>query len=306
MSEVIRYTHYMPSEWKGKLHSKKVHTAFGQLFQMKIMVFVQELVSVILTPFILWFSLPDCAPAIVDFFREFSVHVDGLGYVCSFAVFDFKRHGNVNFGAPGEVQDERYLSKEGKMEKSFLNFKAANPDWNPRDPTGSVYLDRLAQIHPTHHPTYGPGPSAFTRRHNRLGGMTSDYRHSAILGSTITGAGRSITPLPNVLSALTKEQRNAELAKTYEAALQKSVAMKGKTRTDGATPHAQTSSEGAARPEEVQSELGDSYIDGGTAHAPRSGLDDERNIDELEADELANGGVMGLLTQIYDRRGRGL
>ena len=60
------------------------------------MVFVQELVSVILTPFILWFSLPDCAPAIVDFFREFSVHVDGLGYVCSFAVFDFKRHGNVN------------------------------------------------------------------------------------------------------------------------------------------------------------------------------------------------------------------
>ena len=26
MSEVIRYTHYMPSEWKGQLHSKKVHS----------------------------------------------------------------------------------------------------------------------------------------------------------------------------------------------------------------------------------------------------------------------------------------
>ena len=169
-----------------------------------------------------------------------------------------------------------------------------------------MYLDRLAQIHPAHHPIYSHGPGAFARRHNRLGGMTSDYRHSAILGSTMTGAGRSVTPLPNVPSALTKEQRNAELAKTYEAALQKSVAMKGKARTDGATPHVHTSSEGAARPEEVQSELGDSYIDGGAAHAPRSGLDDERNIDELEADELANGGVMGLLTQIYDRRGRGL
>jgi len=62
---------------------------------MKIMIYAQELLSVALTPFVLWFSLPDCAPAIVDFFREFSIHVDSLGYVCSFAVFDFQRHGNV-------------------------------------------------------------------------------------------------------------------------------------------------------------------------------------------------------------------
>lgn len=62
---------------------------------MKIMIYAQELLSVLLTPFVLWLSLPDCAPAIVDFFREFTIHVDTLGYVCSFAVFDFKRHGNV-------------------------------------------------------------------------------------------------------------------------------------------------------------------------------------------------------------------
>lgn len=62
---------------------------------MKIMIYAQELLSVVLTPFVLWYSLPDCAPAIVDFFREFTIHVDSLGYVCSFAVFDFQRHGNV-------------------------------------------------------------------------------------------------------------------------------------------------------------------------------------------------------------------
>ncbi len=135
--------------------------------------------------------------------------------------------------------------------------------------------------------------------------MTSDYRHSAIFGSMMTGAGRSVNPLPNVPSSLTKEQRNAELAKTYEAALRKSISTKGKTRSDGVTP-AHTLSEGIAIPQDVQSELGDSYLDGGAVHAPRSGLDGERNIDEIEAEELANGGVMGLLTQIYDRRGRGL
>ena len=62
---------------------------------MKVSLFFQEILSVIVTPFILWYTLPDCSPAIVDFFREFTVHVDGLGYVCSFAVFDFKRHGDV-------------------------------------------------------------------------------------------------------------------------------------------------------------------------------------------------------------------
>lgn len=62
---------------------------------MKILIFFQELLSVVLTPFVLWFSLPPCAPAIIDFFREFSVHVDGRGYVCSFAEFNFERHGNV-------------------------------------------------------------------------------------------------------------------------------------------------------------------------------------------------------------------
>ena len=51
------------------------------------------------------------------------MHVDGRGYVCSFAEFNFERHGNVKFGAPTQVQDKKMVSNEGKMEKSFLNFK---------------------------------------------------------------------------------------------------------------------------------------------------------------------------------------
>jgi autophagy-related protein 9 len=114
MMEVIQYTHYMPDEWKGQLHSKQVrllpnvvlhcsdgiyfsqvHQEFGELFAMKIAIFVQELISVVLTPFVLWLSLPPCAPSIIDFFHDFSIHVEGRGYVCSFAEFDFHRHGNV-------------------------------------------------------------------------------------------------------------------------------------------------------------------------------------------------------------------
>ena len=38
------------------------------------------------------------------------------------------------------------VSNEGKMEKSFLNFKATNRDWNPSDPSGSLYLNRMADL----------------------------------------------------------------------------------------------------------------------------------------------------------------
>jgi len=65
------------------------------MFELKVVLILQNILSVIFIPFILWLSLPDCSEQIVDFFREFTVHVDGVGYVCSFAVFDFKRHGNV-------------------------------------------------------------------------------------------------------------------------------------------------------------------------------------------------------------------
>jgi autophagy-related protein 9 len=86
------------SVWSKSLvdiESQQVHQEFGELFAMKIPIFAQEIVSVLTTPFILWFSLPSCAPAIVDFFHDFTVWIPGRGYICSFAEFDFKRHGNV-------------------------------------------------------------------------------------------------------------------------------------------------------------------------------------------------------------------
>ena len=68
---------------------------FSALYDLKIMIFLEEIFSVLTTPFILWFSLPKCSDKIIEFFRLFTVHVDGIGYVCSQAVFDFERDGKV-------------------------------------------------------------------------------------------------------------------------------------------------------------------------------------------------------------------
>jgi autophagy-related protein 9 len=63
------------------------------LYDLKVTIFLGEVMSVIFTPFVLWFSLSNRCDRIIDFFREFTVHVDGIGYVCSFAVFNFQKPG---------------------------------------------------------------------------------------------------------------------------------------------------------------------------------------------------------------------
>ena len=126
LRNVVEYTHYLPGHWHGRLHSNEVRDEFTRLYQMKVVIFFEEMLSIILAPFILWFSLPQCSDRIVDFFREFTIHVDGLGYVCSFAVFDFKKGGNNlaqdNGGAPQDLREDFYATKDNKMLTSYYNF----------------------------------------------------------------------------------------------------------------------------------------------------------------------------------------
>lgn len=60
---------------------------------MKLSYIIEELVSPIVTPFILLFKLQNRAPEIVDFLRNYTIDVQGVGDVCSFAQLDTKRAG---------------------------------------------------------------------------------------------------------------------------------------------------------------------------------------------------------------------
>lgn len=126
LRDVISYTRYMPPHWASRLHTNEVRAEFANLYKMKVLVFLEELISILLTPFVLWLSLPQCSDQIIDFFREFTIHVDGLGYVCSFAVFDFKKGVNrppQGSGAAGQkLREDYYSTKDGKMLASYYGF----------------------------------------------------------------------------------------------------------------------------------------------------------------------------------------
>lgn len=123
LKSVAEYTHYLPKEWEGHLHSDWVKSEFSSLYDLKLVIILKEVLSVVLAPFILWFSLPKSCDRIIDFFRDFSVHVDGMGYVCSFAVFDFDQPTtNLKKSPMDDPRQTYYNSNGGKMLKSYLNF----------------------------------------------------------------------------------------------------------------------------------------------------------------------------------------
>ncbi|KAK0764596.1 hypothetical protein N5P37_002062 [Trichoderma harzianum] len=125
LRNVVEYTHYMPDHWQGRLHSFEVKQEFSELYKMKVVIFLEEILGIITTPLLLLLSLPKCSDQIVDFFREFTVHVDGMGYVCSFAEFDFKRGPGQPVARQGVAKDVRqdyYATKHGKMAASYYGF----------------------------------------------------------------------------------------------------------------------------------------------------------------------------------------
>ncbi|CAI5758577.1 unnamed protein product [Candida verbasci] len=141
---VAQFTHYLPSSWNKKLHTTHIKNEFCKLYSLKILVIVNEILSLIVTPFLLWFKISQSSGLIIDFFREYSIHVDGLGYVCYFAMFNFEekdknmmldlnkkkkkktKRKDVKSDSDSDESDEdlNYLSfhQDDKMIKSYMYF----------------------------------------------------------------------------------------------------------------------------------------------------------------------------------------
>jgi len=145
MEEVEKYTHYIPKHWQGREHTFQVRDEFCELFEFRTIILLREVFSVLSAPFILIFSLPQCSGGLLQFFRDFSVHVEGVGFVCTCATFEYaEKHGNVKYGAKQSGAKQTRM-KQGKLEKSILTFKANNPEWTP-PPDGENMLLNLASF----------------------------------------------------------------------------------------------------------------------------------------------------------------
>jgi autophagy-related protein 9 len=113
---------------------------------------ILELLSPIITPYILCFRLRSEALAIVDFYRNFTVEVVGVGDVCSFAQMDVRKHGNHTWQASLYDMDSSDLppknsfneAENGKTELSLVHFTHTNPEWKPPREAGT-YISTLKE-----------------------------------------------------------------------------------------------------------------------------------------------------------------
>jgi autophagy-related protein 9 len=132
LNHVIYHTRYEPDSWRDRLHTDEVRAEFAKLYQPKILIFAEEILSMVITPFLLMFRLPQCSERIVDFFREFSIVVDGLGVTCSYSMFPFNKgtqnvnNAPANRGGPrkddSDLREDYFMAKDNKMLASYYGF----------------------------------------------------------------------------------------------------------------------------------------------------------------------------------------
>ena len=102
---------------------------------------IEELISPLITPFVLLFWLRPRAGKIVDFLRNFTVDVVGVGDVCSFSQMDTRRHGNPNWLSKTSTK-KNFQARNGKTELSLIHFTHTNPNW--KMPNESMaFMDHL-------------------------------------------------------------------------------------------------------------------------------------------------------------------
>lgn len=213
---VSQFTHYLPSSWNGRLHSVEVKNEFCELYSLKIIIILNEILSLILTPFVLWFKVSNNSSAIIDFFRDYSIHVDGLGYVCYFAMFNFEEKDknmmhSLNKRKLKKKKDTKALSKakqsdlehssdelsdpdlhdyyqDDKMIKSYMYFLESYGNSDPKKPKALRMQHTSSYRAPRGTPTVKEGSSSALQASNgsnRWNGLTLDsiYESTYALGA---------------------------------------------------------------------------------------------------------------------------
>ena len=81
--------------------------------------FLEELLSAFVTPIVLCFQLRRKSLQIIDFLRNFTVQVQGVGDVCSFAQLDVAKHGdmkvNAHFDRCADQERDAHLFPSGLL-----------------------------------------------------------------------------------------------------------------------------------------------------------------------------------------------
>ncbi|KAJ4383248.1 autophagy protein atg9 [Didymella sp. IMI 355093] len=297
LGHVIYHTRYEPESWTDRLHTDEVRAEFAKLYQPKILIFAEEILSMVITPFLLVFRLPNCSERIVDFFREFSIVVDGLGVTCSYSMFPFNKgtqNRTNNIGTqPGarpndpasDPREDYFMTKDNKMMASYLGFMDTYAN-----PSGRAYNTRLqGPARSTFHP-----PPQFP---NAFGSMSQTAHMGDARGTSRGPASRTPVQRRSRLPGRDEPMASMLLDPIHQPSAS-GVRSSPRGASQGryaARLHNIGASPSGARIEE-ESTIGDSW------RTSRLAQDDD---EEDEAPGAGRGGVLQLLQQFSKAQAEG-
>lgn len=121
LDKVAEYIHYIPESWvKDPIRYK---SKIIEMYPYQIISLLKEIIGILLTPIIMKVSVYNSVEIIVDFIYTYTKYDKELGYVCQFALFSENISEIVEMDQIDQI----------KMEKSYINFKKNNPEYNQID-----------------------------------------------------------------------------------------------------------------------------------------------------------------------------
>jgi autophagy-related protein 9 len=208
------------------------------------------------------------------------------------------------------------------MEKSLLNFKAANPNWQPTDHNQSLYLSRMTELNASMAPRRNVGAfrsSQQTHRKLRSRGRKVDVlgvgsrpglEDDGVLEDQEAGMSSGVGIGGTIQEQINHQARIIENAKKYERAYQLSVANASNpapfSKSQSKVPHAENVEISRTGSLPNHSELDDSAEEASFLDQESyvTAVNNKRFEPEFEGSRIGEEpempGLKGLLTDIYD------
>jgi len=123
LTDVKKHTHNMPLNWANRGHTPEVYATFCSMFKSPIDCFVDDILSTLLTPYILWFRIAPQSSVIVDAVCKLTKRDPRLGDICGLSTF--RRRGDLNnsqvfHAAPSTMeQGGRTVEAPGRIMESW-------------------------------------------------------------------------------------------------------------------------------------------------------------------------------------------
>lgn len=117
------------------------------IFKFKVQLFIDEILVVLLAPYTLCVSLPNASQHMLNFLREHTTPVEGIGSVCACSRFNLGAYDGPTASpdAPPGISETLLAKFRMKMQNSLLNFKVNYPEWKCYE-KGRAFIDGLCNF----------------------------------------------------------------------------------------------------------------------------------------------------------------